>query len=103
MRDPCFDPLFEPIQIGPVVMVTSRTPEDSIYQALVSDADRLARAGIVSVDAIGDCVAPGTIAMAVSSGHRMARGLDASPANMGQFKRELVDVVTSAKPSLSPL
>ncbi len=103
MRDPRFDPLLEPIQIGPVVMVTSRTSEDSIYQALVSDADRLARAGIVSVDAIGDCVAPGTIAMVVYSGHRMARGLDASPANVGQVTRELVDVVTSAELSLSLL
>lgn len=72
-----------------VVMVTSRFPEDSLYQALVSNAGDCERAGILSVDAIGDCVAPGTIAAAVYSGHRFARELDASPPTGVGFRREL--------------
>ena len=62
-----------------VVMVTARTPEDSLYRAL---------AGRPGVERIGDCLAPGTVATAVYSGHQYARELDAGPPADVRFRRE---------------
>jgi len=62
-----------------VVMVTAREPDDALYQALD---------GRVAIDRIGDCLAPGTIATAVYSGHRYARELDAGEAVEVAFRRE---------------
>ncbi len=61
-----------------LVLVTSRAPDDSLYQQL---ADRIAEgAGDApkSLKRIGDCEAPAIIAAAVYSGHRYARELDAT-------------------------
>ena len=79
-----------------VVMVTSRLPDDSLYHALVSEPNGCSQAGIISVDSIGDCVAPGTIAAAVYSGHRYAREFDACRPAGVPFKRELVNHVVAA-------
>jgi len=65
------------IDCGSLVIVVIRTAQDSLYQALKSDADRMADAGIISVRSIGDCRAPGAIAHAVYSGHERARNIDA--------------------------
>jgi dimethylamine/trimethylamine dehydrogenase len=62
-----------------VVMVTSRTPRDHLYHSLV---DR------ISVRRVGDCLAPGTIATAVYSGHRYARELDTEVPVGVAFSRE---------------
>ncbi|MEX1109888.1 MAG: MFS transporter [Dongiaceae bacterium] len=59
-----------------VVMVTSRLLNDALYHALMDDEAALHDAGIKSVTRIGDCRAPGTIAMAVDAGHKYARELD---------------------------
>ncbi len=64
------------VPAGAVVLVTSRLPEDALYQALAAEPDILESSGIKSVDAIGDCVAPHLIAAAVHSGHRYAREMD---------------------------
>lgn len=62
-----------------VVMTTSREPQDDLYHALV---DRIA------IQRVGDCLAPGTIAAAVYSGHKYARQMDA-PVSIGvPFRRE---------------
>ena len=50
-----------------VVMATSRTPQDELYQSLHDQ---------IPVERIGDCLAPGTIATAIYSGHKYARELD---------------------------
>jgi len=50
-----------------VIMATSRTPQDELYQSLQ---------GRIPAERIGDCLAPGTIATAVYSGHKYARELD---------------------------
>jgi dimethylamine/trimethylamine dehydrogenase len=55
----------------------------------VSDTSAFSSAGIKSVSAIGDCLAPSTIAAAVYAGHKAARGLDEAPAEGVPFKREL--------------
>jgi dimethylamine/trimethylamine dehydrogenase len=64
-----------------VVMVTSRQPNDSLYHAL---ADR------IDITRIGDCLAPGTIATSVYSGHRYARESDSGPVVDVRFRRERV-------------
>ena len=72
-----------------LVMVTARLPEDRLYRALETMADRLAAAGVKSVTRIGDCLAPGAIFHAVYAGHRYAREFDAPAAEIA-FKRERV-------------
>ncbi len=69
----------EEISAPTVVLVTSRVPQDDLYQ---SPRDE------IHIDRIGDCVAPGTIATAVYSGHRFAREMDtAAPVGL-PFLRE---------------
>jgi dimethylamine/trimethylamine dehydrogenase len=75
-----------------VVTVTARLPEEALARALLAQPDALSDAGIKSVTAIGDALAPGTIAAAVYGGHRYARELDAPPAKMVPFERELPGV-----------
>jgi dimethylamine/trimethylamine dehydrogenase len=53
-----------------VVMVTSRESRDSLYRELE---------GRIDITRIGDCLAPGTIASCVRSGHQYAREFDADP------------------------
>jgi dimethylamine/trimethylamine dehydrogenase len=59
-----------------VVLVTMRQPDDALYHELNEPA-ALERAGVRSLVCIGDCLAPGTIDMAVHAGHAYARELDA--------------------------
>jgi dimethylamine/trimethylamine dehydrogenase len=72
-----------------VVTITSRLPNDELYEALRVQPDALSEAGIVSVDAIGDCLAPGTIAAAVYAGHRYAREFDLAETDLVGFRREM--------------
>jgi len=65
------------IDCGSLVVVGVRTGNDRLFQELNSDADRIASAGISSLQSIGDCRAPGAIAHAVYSGHECARNIDA--------------------------
>lgn len=67
------------IKAAGVVLVTSREPQDALYHSMV---DR------VSIERIGDCLAPGTIATAVYAGHRYARELDAAVPVEISFRRE---------------
>jgi dimethylamine/trimethylamine dehydrogenase len=62
-----------------VVMTTSRAPQDSLFEQI---------RGHVDARRIGDCLAPGTIATAVYSGHQCAQEMDAgAPADV-RFRRE---------------
>jgi dimethylamine/trimethylamine dehydrogenase len=61
---------------GALVPVTMRLPNDTLYDAMMNDPDKLKNAGIKSVRRIGDCYGPATIAAAVYEGHRYARELD---------------------------
>ena len=67
------------VEAETVVMTTSREPVDALYHSL---ADR------ISIQRIGDCLAPGTIATAVYSGHRYAREMDAAVPIGVPFHRE---------------
>ncbi|MEM9061090.1 MAG: FAD-dependent oxidoreductase [Pseudomonadota bacterium] len=67
-----------------VVMVTMRLPADGLFRSLeAADGPR-------SVTRIGDCLAPGTIAAAVYSGHRYARELGEPKSEGAPFRRELI-------------
>jgi dimethylamine/trimethylamine dehydrogenase len=68
------------VEVESVVSVTSRLPQDSLYQALMEktgggESNRNAEAP-KSITRIGDCEAPAIIAGAIFSGHRYARELD---------------------------
>jgi dimethylamine/trimethylamine dehydrogenase len=81
------------ITAASVVMVTSRQPNNGLYLDLVGDPQSLSGAGITSVQAVGDCDAPSTIAAAVYDGHRAARELDAPPADPDlPFRREHIAI-----------
>jgi dimethylamine/trimethylamine dehydrogenase len=67
------------VEASTVVMVTSRTPVDDLYHSLVNEFE---------IQRIGDCLAPGTVATAVYSGHKYARELDASPMAPVSFLRD---------------
>lgn len=58
-----------------VVMVTARLPEDLLYYEVAEAVASGHLVSIKTVHRIGDCLAPGTIADAVFSGHRHAREL----------------------------
>ena len=74
---------------GSVVTVTSRLPNDELVHSLDGMTDALTHAGIISVNSIGDCLAPSTIAAAVYAGHRYAREFDLPQSDAGAFRREL--------------
>jgi dimethylamine/trimethylamine dehydrogenase len=77
------------IPASSVVTITSRLPNDELYEALSAQPEALSAAGIVSVNAIGDCLAPGTIAAAVYAGHRYAREFDLPENDQVGFRREM--------------
>ena len=79
------------LSVYTVVMVTSRLPEDALYQELAGDPGRLAAAGVTTLRRIGDCHGPATIAAAVYEGHRFARELGETAAEI-PFRRELAEL-----------
>ncbi len=64
-----------------LVVVTSREPSEGLYTALAADPARLEAAGVKTLERIGDCAAPASIAAAVYAGHKYARafGADDTP------------------------
>ncbi|MFQ5566901.1 MAG: FAD-dependent oxidoreductase, partial [Paracoccaceae bacterium] len=76
------------VEAGTVVPVTSRRSDDALYTELLALEDAFADHGIRSVERIGDCHVPGTIAMAVYAGHQYARQLDHPADQVSGFKRE---------------
>ena len=75
---------------GTLVLVTSRVPVDGLIRTLPTDRDAMAVAGLSSVTAIGDCLAPGLIVDAVYAGHRFARGFQGPPEGDVRGRRDRV-------------
>jgi len=76
------------------VLVTARLPVDVVYQELIARRADWAGAGLTTVKALGDCLAPGTIAAAVWEGRRYAEELD-EPDDRGDtipFLREVTEL-----------
>jgi dimethylamine/trimethylamine dehydrogenase len=67
------------LNVASVVMVTARLSRDGLYRELE---------GRIDITRIGDCLAPGTIAACVRSGHEFAREMDAEPSDGLHFRRE---------------
>ena len=85
----------EEAEADAVVLVTARTPADEIAADLAAQRQRWADAGLEAVDAIGDALAPATIAHAVYAGRRYAGALDGPPVADDEvpFKRELAELI----------
>jgi len=59
-----------------LVLVTGRLPDTGLYQDLRTRTEEMQDSGIESLQRIGDCLAPSSIADAVYRGHRLAREAD---------------------------
>jgi dimethylamine/trimethylamine dehydrogenase len=75
------------VSFASILAITARLPNDELQSSLESREHEWLDAGVESVTAIGDCLAPGLIVHAVYSGHRYAQELDASPAGEVPFAR----------------
>jgi len=85
-----------------VVMVTSRLPQDALWQELRARRAEWEGAGIARIAPVGDVAAPGPIAWATYAGRRFAEEIDA-PASSGDtpaFRREIAALEPG--PSLLP-
>ncbi|MFQ5567613.1 MAG: FAD-dependent oxidoreductase, partial [Paracoccaceae bacterium] len=84
----------EMLKADAVVLVTSRRSNDTLARDLEARRGDWAAAGIANVTAIGDALAPATIAHAVYAGRRYAEELDAEPLPEGAlpFRREIVEL-----------
>lgn len=76
-------------EFGTIVLVTSKDPVDTLFRELTARGEEAKEAGIASVTAIGDCLAPATIASAVFAGHDYAAGF-LEPVHAVSFARERV-------------
>ena len=68
--------------------VTSRLPNDGLYEEVIARQGEFEGRGIKSITRIGDCYNPSTIAAAVYHGHLFARGLDNPKDLWVDFRRE---------------
>ncbi|MFW8595235.1 FAD-dependent oxidoreductase [Cribrihabitans neustonicus] len=81
------------IEADAVVMIASRTGNDSINEDMRAREAEWADAGIKSVKIIGDASAPGPIAWATYAGHRYARELDGPDIGDAlPFRREITEL-----------
>jgi dimethylamine/trimethylamine dehydrogenase len=82
-----------------VVLVTARLPNDALASELLARREEWGGASLRSVRAVGDALAPGTIASAVWDGRRYAEELDAGPPGDGvPFRREVVRLAERVDP-----
>jgi dimethylamine/trimethylamine dehydrogenase len=65
----------EQIEADSLVPISARVVEDSLWRALDARRFELEQKGLLTLQRIGDCRAPGIIATAVYAGHRAAREL----------------------------
>lgn len=78
-----------------VVLATARLPNESLVLDLKARAADWADAGLETVTAIGDALAPATIAHATYAGRRFAEELDEAPLPEGAlpFRREIAELL----------
>jgi hypothetical protein len=73
-----------------VVTVTMRDPLEELYVTLRDDPRAFRDAGILSLRAAGDCLAPALLSEAVYGGHGAARALDGPDTTDMPFRIEQV-------------
>ncbi len=80
----------EELDCQSLILVTERTPNRDLYDALIDLQTKGNTTGIKSIRLVGDALAPGTIAAAVYGGHRYARefGEDTN-VDQAPFRREM--------------
>lgn len=76
-----------------VLIVGLRMPRGELRDALAARAGEISAAGIRSVDLIGDTLAPGAIAHAVHSGHKLAREIGEASPRHARRDTPIVDAV----------
>ena len=81
-----------------VLLVTARLPVDGLCQALWARQDEWADQGLSSVRAVGDALAPGTIAAAVWEGRRYAEELEAptDDSDNTPYRREVTALASGS-------
>ncbi len=81
-----------------LVLVTARLPNEALTLALLDQRSEWPDAGLAGVTAIGDALAPGTIAMATYAGRRYSEELDAPPRgdDRPDFRREIAELLPLA-------
>ena len=73
------------IEFDSLILITSRNPDEALYQSLLAHEDQFK-----SLQAIGDCEVPGTVAAAVYAGHLAARNLESDEDFYAPlFRREM--------------
>ena len=80
-------------QVDRIILVTSRLPDTSLYDELLKLNDKAQ--SIQTLESIGDCLAPSTMAAAVYQGHKFAREFDKANSidrYAGAYEREFVSV-----------
>jgi len=70
------------VRVANIVMVTARASREGLYRELEERID---------ITRIGDCLAPGTIAACVRSGHEYAREIDADPEREDRVRHEVAN------------
>jgi dimethylamine/trimethylamine dehydrogenase len=76
------------IQFDSLILITSRSPSDDLYQSLLKH-----EATFKTLKAVGDCHAPGTVAAAVFEGHLAARSLESTVDEYeALFRREVISL-----------
>jgi len=82
------------IEADAVVLATARLPNEGLFLDLKARAADWADAGVETVTAIGDALAPATIAHATYAGRRFAEELDEAPLPEGAlpFRREIAEL-----------
>ena len=71
---------------GTLIPVTMRLPKDALFSELASQRAEVETSGIETIQRIGDCFGPATIAAAVYEGHRFARELETPTTPGPTFK-----------------
>lgn len=78
-----------PLPCQSLLLVTSRLPNDTLAEELDGRRGDWLEAGIVSVERIGDALAPGAIVHATYSGHLYARRLGEPLSDAVPFRRQV--------------
>ncbi|WP_282608674.1 FAD-dependent oxidoreductase [Pelagibius sp. Alg239-R121] len=79
----------EEISADALVLVTARNANQGLQQSLAAQSEAMATAGIETLQPVGDCLAPGTIANAVYQGHLAARNFLGEAWDAALFRREM--------------
>ncbi len=80
-----------------LIPVTARIPSADLWLEIESRAEEFHANGGISMQRIGDCLAPGIIASAVYAGHKAARELGVDKRHQVEIKRDRVVVGSRIK------